>query len=56
MLEFDTTHNHFRDGLLEEPLDIQNQVKETGGYPSVPTGPGLGVEPNRDFIAHYEVS
>jgi D-galactarolactone cycloisomerase len=56
MLEFDTTHNHFRDGLLEEPLDIQGQVKESGGYASVPTGPGLGVEPNRDFIARYEVS
>ncbi len=56
MLEFDTTHNLFRDELLEESLDIQGQVKRTGGYASVPTGPGLGVEPNRDFIAHYEVS
>ena len=56
MLEFDTTHNLFRDELLEAPLDIQGQVKRSGGFASVPTGPGLGVEPNRDFIARYEVS
>ena len=56
MLEFDTTHNLFRDELLAEPLDIQGQVRRSGGYASVPSGPGLGVEPDRDFIARYEVS
>jgi D-galactarolactone cycloisomerase len=56
MLEFDTTHNLFRDELLEEPLDIDGQVKRSGGFAAVPVGPGLGIEPSRDFIAHYEVA
>lgn len=55
MLEFDTTDNKFRDELLTEPLSIQNQIKTNGGSVSIPTGPGLGVEPDRDFIRHYEI-
>ncbi|MCE2522571.1 MAG: mandelate racemase/muconate lactonizing enzyme family protein [Rhodobacteraceae bacterium] len=55
LLEFDTTDNRFRDGLLVEPLEIRRQVKATGGYVDVPTGPGLGAEPDRDFIKHHEV-
>ncbi len=31
MLEFDTTENVFRDGLLVEPLDVQGQVRRNGG-------------------------
>ncbi|MBD3678779.1 MAG: mandelate racemase/muconate lactonizing enzyme family protein [Rhodobacteraceae bacterium] len=54
-LEFDTTDNKFRDQLLQEPLDIQKQVKLSGGKVAIPNGPGLGVEPDRDFIAAYEV-
>ena len=56
MLEFDTTDNKFRDNLLQEPLSIQAQVKENGGRVKIPTGPGLGVEPDRDFIAHYKIA
>ncbi|CTQ54309.1 Putative isomerase YitF [Roseibium album] len=56
MLEFDTTDNKFRDELLLEPLNIQDQVKRNGGRVIVPTGPGLGIEPDREFIAHYSVS
>ncbi len=56
MLEFDTTDNRFRDDLLTEPLDIQGQVKRNGGRVSVPTGPGLGVEPDRDFIRGHEIA
>ena len=56
MLEFDTTHNLFRDELLEEPLDIQGQVKRTGGFAAIPSKPGHGAEPDRDFIARYEIS
>ncbi|MDH3741178.1 MAG: mandelate racemase/muconate lactonizing enzyme family protein [Hyphomicrobiales bacterium] len=56
MLEFDTTDNKFRDNLLAEPLDIQGQVANTGGYAGIPEGPGLGVEPDRDFIKHYTVT
>lgn len=55
MLEFDTTDNKFRDELLTTPLDIQGQVARNGGRAAVPTGPGLGIEPDRDFIARYEI-
>lgn len=53
MLEFDTTDNKFRDELLKEPLNLQSQVATTGGFATIPNGPGLGVEPDRDFIRHY---
>lgn len=53
MLEFDTTENRFRDELLQTPLDIQGQVKSNRGRVAVPMAPGIGVEPDRDFIAHY---
>lgn len=56
LLEFDTTDNKFRDDLLADPLDIQGQVKSSGGYVSIPQGPGIGVEPDRDFIKHYEIT
>lgn len=55
MLEFDTTDNKFRDELLSEPLDIQGQVKANSGFVTIPAGPGLGVEPDADFISHYEI-
>jgi D-galactarolactone cycloisomerase len=56
MLEFDTTDNKFRDELLTDLPSIQDQVKRNGGRVSVPTRPGLGVEPDRDFIRHYEIT
>ena len=56
MLEFDTTHNAFRDELLVEPLNIQDSVKQNNGRMRVPTQPGLGVEPNRDVLAHYKAA
>ncbi|AXI49326.1 mandelate racemase (plasmid) [Sulfitobacter sp. SK012] len=55
MLEFDTTHNLFRDELLTTSLDIQGQVATSGGTIAVPGGPGLGVTPDRDFIRHYDI-
>ncbi|WP_298961518.1 mandelate racemase/muconate lactonizing enzyme family protein [uncultured Roseibium sp.] len=55
MLEFDTTDNKFRDALLVEPLRIQEEVCASGGFVTIPDRPGLGVEPDRDFIAKYEV-
>ena len=55
MLEFDTTHNDFRDHLLQEPLDIQAQVATNSGTVGVPTGPGLGIAPDRAFIRHHTV-
>jgi len=56
MLEFDTTHNTFRDELLTEPLDIQRQVAANRGQVAIPEGPGIGVTPDREFIRHYTVS
>ena len=53
MLEFDTTHNLFRDELLANPFDIQGQVARNGGFACIPDGPGLGVEPDREFLARY---
>ena len=55
MLEFDTTDNRFRDELLAEPLDIQGQVKSQDGYVSIPDAPGIGVTPDPDFIARFEI-
>ena len=56
MLEFDTTDNKFRDKLLKEPLNIQTQVKQNAGRVAIPTGPGLGVQPDPDFIAAYKIA
>ena len=56
MLEFDTTDNKFRDELLIEPLDIQGQVASNEGRVSIPTAPGIGVEPDRSVIERFEVS
>jgi len=55
LLEFDTTDNRFRDNMLTEPLNIQQQVKASSGYVSIPDKPGIGVEPDPDFIRAYEV-
>lgn len=53
MLEFDTTHNLFRDELPTEPLDIQSQVKRRGGYVEIPDKPGHGVEPDPELLRKY---
>ena len=55
MLEYDTTPNKFREELLSVSLGILDQVKENGGYISIPQGPGLGIEPDLDFIKHFSV-
>ena len=55
MLEFDTTHNMFRDELLTVPLDIQRQVAASNGTVGLPEGPGLGVTPDLDFIQKFSL-
>ena len=55
MLEFDTTDNKFRDELLIEPLGIQGQIKSNAGRVKVPIAPGIGVEPDREFINYYSI-
>lgn len=56
MLEYDTTPNRFREELLQEPLRISEQVKACGGSVALPTKAGLGVDPDPDFIRHFEVN
>lgn len=54
-LEFDTTHNTFRDALLQEPLDIQGQVARSGSV-AVPNMPGIGVRPDRAVIERFRIA
>lgn len=56
MLEYDTTLNHFRDGMLTEPLDIPGQVKTNAGMARPPMGPGLGVTVNWDYLEQYRIA
>lgn len=56
MLEFDTTLSHFRDEMLEEPVDIRGQVRRNGGYASPPMRPGIGVEVNWDYLEQFRVA
>ncbi|MBR9912751.1 MAG: mandelate racemase/muconate lactonizing enzyme family protein [Gammaproteobacteria bacterium] len=56
MLEYDTTPNQFREDLLLNPLRINEQVKQSGGTVALPQGPGLGIEPDPDFIRHFSVT
>lgn len=55
MLEYDTTPNRFHEDLLTEPLNIREQVRESGGYARPPEKPGIGIELNEDFLQHYRV-
>jgi D-galactarolactone cycloisomerase len=55
MLEYDTTPNRFREEMLVESLNILDQVKTNGGFVSLPSGPGLGIEVDREFLAHFAV-
>ena len=47
MLEFDCTEMPFRQEVLTQPL------APVGGVVSVPDGPGLGIEINRDALKRY---
>ena len=55
MLEFDTTPNKFRDEMLTDPLNIQEQVAKNNGTIGIPGGPGLGIDVDRDFVRAYEI-
>ena len=55
LLEFDTTDNKFRDDLIIEPLKIQQQVSASGGFVSIPDNPGIGVEPDPEFIKKFNI-
>ena len=51
MLELDVYENPFRDELIAEPVQIQQD-----GTVAVPTGAGLGIEVNEDVVAHYVIN
>ena len=55
LLEFDTTDNKFRDELIIGPLKIQQQVSANGGFVSIPDNPGIGVEPDPEFIRKFSI-
>jgi len=55
MLEYDTTPNRFKEELLIAPFDIPGQVRRNGGWVSLPSGPGLGIEIDFDFMKRFEV-
>lgn len=47
ILEFDRTHNPFRQAIVTKPIEHNN------GIVAVPEGPGLGVEINRDALTEF---
>jgi D-galactarolactone cycloisomerase len=55
MLEFDTTPNRFLDGVLQQPLRIQEQVARDGTV-GIPDGPGIGVDVDLEFVRAFEVT
>lgn len=49
MLEFDQTHNPYRQAVVAKPITQERGVVQ------VPDGPGLGIEINREVVARYSV-
>jgi len=49
-IELDRTENPFREDLLREPIGLAD------GELTVPQGPGLGIEPDMDFIREHQIA
>lgn len=47
VMEFDRTHNPFRQAVVKTPLE------HDGGVVQIPDGPGLGIEINRDALRQF---
>lgn len=47
ILEFDRTDNPFRQAVVKTPLE------PVGGVVTIPNGPGLGIEIDRDALTHF---
>lgn len=47
IMEFDRTHNPFRQAVLTTPIEHQNGVVQ------IPNAPGLGIEINRDALREF---
>ena len=57
MLEFDTTDkNIFITDLTEEKFSILDQVKNNDGYVKPLETPGIGINPDKDFIKSFEIN
>lgn len=50
ILEFDRTHNPFRQAVLQTPIEAVQ------GVVAIPAGPGLGIEVNRDALREYRMA
>ena len=46
-LEFGVDDNPYRSALLATPLEFKD------GWVTIPTGPGLGVEIDEDYVRHH---
>ncbi|MDS9467445.1 mandelate racemase/muconate lactonizing enzyme family protein [Paracoccus sp. MBLB3053] len=49
IMEFDRTHNPFRQAVLNTPIEAVD------GLVSIPDAPGLGIEVNRDALAEFRM-
>lgn len=49
IMEFDRTHNPFRQAVLQQPIEAVN------GVVAIPDGPGLGIEINRDALVEFRM-
>ena len=51
-----TDNNIFISDLAEEKFDIFDQVKKNDGFVKCIERPGIGLNPNKDFIKKHEVT
>jgi D-galactarolactone cycloisomerase len=49
LLEFDRTEHAFRQAILKEPIEHER------GWVKIPTGPGLGIEIDRETVRRFEL-
>lgn len=49
LLEFDRTHNPYRQAILKSPIE------QWAGWVRIPDGPGLGIEIDRDAVTEYAI-
>lgn len=49
IMEFDRTHNPFRQAVLTRPIEAVD------GVVAIPDGPGLGIEVNRDALVEFRM-
>jgi D-galactarolactone cycloisomerase len=49
IMEFDRTHNPFRQAVLARPIEAVD------GVVAIPDGPGLGIEVNRDALVEFRM-